>query len=220
MSLSYLVATFAKNDTATPPIEKCFAYMGWVLTSLPKALMASATVVVLAFMVTTCFPKELKTNDIFCNNSIVDAHGNWLYIDEEHDYYYAPVQYDELPEFFKRALVYQEDRCFFHQNELLPNTSNWHGVSLSVFRGRGGSNLNAQLVKNITYIDADGFPRDLSRKLSEMVAGYMISQEETPERSIEMYCNVAAVHGTFAGFRGLNAASLYAFSKPIGQLNH
>ena len=219
MGVSYLVASIAKKDTASPPIEKCIAYMGWVLTSLPKAIMASAIMIILAFMAMTCFPKELKTNDIFCNNSIVDAHGNWLYIDEEHDHYYAPVQYDELPEFFKRALVYQEDRCFFHQNELLPNTSNWHGVSLSVFRGRGGSNLNAQLVKNITYIDADGFPRDLSRKLSEMVAGYMISQEETPERVIEMYCNVAAVHGTFAGFRGLNAASLYAFSKPIGKLN-
>lgn len=220
MGISYLVAAIAKNDTASTPIEKCFAYMGWVLISLPKAFAAPVTVVALAFMAMTCFPKELKTSDIFCNNSIVDAHGNWLYIDEEHDHYYAPVQYDELPEFFKKALAAQEDRGFFQQGNILPSSpSNWHGASLSVFKGRGGSNLNAQLVKNITFLDAEGFPRDLSRKLSEFFSGYMVSQRETPEHIMELYVNVASFHGTFAGFRGLNAASLYSFGKPVGQLN-
>ena len=220
MGLSSLIAYITKRDATTSSAEKCFTYMGWVLSSLPKAIAVPAVVVTLAFMAMTCSPKDLNCDNIYPNCSIVDTNGNWLYIDmEEHDHYYTPVLYDELPEFFKRALVYQEDRCFFQQNELLPNTSNWHGISLSVFRGRGGSNLNAQLVKNITYIDADGFPRDMSRKLSEMVSGYMVSQRETPEHIMEMYVNVASFHGTFAGFRGLNAASLYAFGKPIGQLN-
>lgn len=138
MGISYLVAAIAKNDTASTPIEKCFAYLGWVLVSLPKAFAVPVTVVALAFMAMTCFPKELKTSDIFCNNSIVDAHGNWLYIDEEHEHYYAPVQYDEMPEFFKKALVAQEDRGFFQQGNLIPSSpSNWHGASLSVFKGRG-----------------------------------------------------------------------------------
>ena len=219
MGISSLIACITKKDTSTSSAEKSFTYMGWVLSSLPKAIAVSTVVVTLAFMAMTCFPKDLNCDNIYPNCSIVDTNGNWLYIDEEHDHYYTPVLYDELPEFFKRALVYQEDRCFFRQNELLPNTSNWHGVSLSVFRGRGGSNLNAQLVKNITYIDADGFPRDLSRKLSEMVSGYMVSQRETLEHIMELYVNIASFHGTFAGFRGLNAASLYSFGKPIGQLN-
>lgn len=217
MGIGYLVALVTKGNMATPRLEKCFAYMGWVLTSLPKSVAASAVVVTLAFMAMTCFPKKLNCEGIFKNSSVVDTEGNWLYIDQDQDHYFAPVFYDELPEFFKKALVNQEDRCFFQQNELLPNTSNWHGISLSVFRGRGGSNLNAQLVKNVTYIGAD-FPRDFGRKLAEMVSGYMVSQKETPEHIMEMYVNVASFHGTFGGFRGLNAASLYAFGKPIGQL--
>lgn len=219
MGICSLIACITRRDASTSSAENCFTYMGWVLPSLPKAIALPAVVVTLAFMAMTCFPKDINCDNIYPNCSIVDTNGNWLYIDQEHDHYYAPVQYVELPEFFKKALVYQEDRCFFQQNELLPNTSNWHGVSLSVFRGRGGSNLNAQLVKNITYIDADGFPRDMSRKLSEMVSGYMVSQRETPEHIMELYVNVASFHGTFAGFRGLNAASLYAFGKPIDQLS-
>lgn len=218
MGICSLIACITRRVVSTSSAEKCFTYVGWVLSSLPKAIAASVLVLTLAFMAMTCFPKELKCDDIFVNSSVIDTNGNWLYIDQEHSHYYAPVKYDELPEFFKKALVYQEDRCFFQQNELLPNTSNWHGVSLSVFRGRGGSNINAQLVKNITYIDADGFPRDLSRKLAEMVSGYMVSQREMPEHIMELYVNVASFHGTFAGFRGLNAAALYAFGKPIGQL--
>jgi len=220
MCISYIVTIIVKGNTTTSPAEKCFAYIGWVLISLPKAITASAAVVALAFMAITCFPKDINCDNFVENSSVVDANGNWLYIDEEHDHYYAPINYDEVPEFFKKILVIQEDRFFFQQHDLLPNTSNWHGISLSVLRGRGGSNINAQLCKNITFIDADGFPRDLSRKLAEMVSGYMISQKETPENIMERYLNIASFHGTFAGFRGLNASALYAFGKPIGQLNY
>ena len=219
MGICSLIACITKRDASTLSAEKCFTYVGWVLSSLPKAIAASVLVLTLAFMAITCFPKELRCDDIFVNSSVIDTNGNWLYVDENHDHFYAPVQFSELPEFFKKALVLQEDRGFFQQNDLLPNPSNWHGISLSVFRGRGGSNINAQLVKNITFLDSDGFPRDLSRKLSEMVSGYMVSQREMPEHIMELYINVASFHGTFAGFRGLNAAALYAFGKDIGQLN-
>ena len=91
MGISYLVASLAKGDTSTSPADKSFAYIGWVLTSLPKSIALSASMVVLAFMAMTCFPKELKCDHIFNNSSVVDPNGNWLYIDEEHDHYYAPV---------------------------------------------------------------------------------------------------------------------------------
>lgn len=218
--ISYLVKAISNNETISSPIKNSFTYLSWVLTSVSKAIVAPVAVVTLAFMTMTCFPKPIKFDNIYPNSSVVDTNGNLLYIDDEHDHYYAPVLYEELPEFFKKALTAQEDRGFFQQGNILPKSpSNWHGISLSVLRGRGGSNLNAQLCKNITFIDADGFPRDLSRKLAEMVSGYMISQKESPEHIMEMYANIAAFHGTFAGFRGLNAASLYAFGKPIGQLN-
>ena len=219
MGICSLIACITRRDVSTSSAEKCFTYVGWVLSSLPKAIAASVLVLTLAFMAMTCFPKELKCDDIFVNSSVVDTNGNCLYIDENYDHYYAPLHYDELPEFFKKALVLQEDRGFFQQNDLFPNPSNWHGISFSTLRGRSGSCLNEQLCKNITFIDSDGFPKDMSRRLSQMVSGYMISQNETPEDIIEKYVNIAAFHGTFAGFRGLNAASLYAFGNTINQLN-
>lgn len=221
--VAFLIATITKRDTNILPMKKHRVYVGWVLTSIPRAIVVPTGVVTMAFLTITCFPKKLICDDIYVNSSVVDTNGDWLYIDDElddkHEHYYAPVQYIELPDFFKRALVYQEDRGFFKQDNILPNTSNWHGVSLAGLKGRGGSNINSQLCKNITFIDVDGFPRDLSRKLSEMVSGYMISQTETPDNIMTMYVNVAGFHGTFAGFRGLNAASLYAFGKPVYQLN-
>ena len=216
--VAFLIATITKRDTNILPMKNHRVYVGRVLTSIPRAIAVSASVVTLAFLTITRFPKKLICDDIYVNSSVVDTNGNWLYIDNEYDHY-VPVLYEELPEFFKRALVYQEDRGFFKQNNALPNVSNWHGISLSGLRGRGGSNINSQLCKNITFIDADGFPRDLSRKLSEMISGYMISLAETPDNIMTMYLNLAAFHGSFAGFRGLEAASLYAFGKPVGQLN-
>lgn len=220
LGIARLVACVTKREVVMPDVEKAFSYISWTLTSLPKTLVPAVVVIFFAFMAMTCFPKELPQSDeFFVNSSVVDPHGEVLYVDENHDHYYVPVKYNELSEFFKKALVNQEDRCFFRQNDLWPNTSNWHGISLSVFRGRGGSNINAQLCKNITFIDAAGFPRDLSRKLSESISAYMLSQNNTPEQIMELYVNVAAFHGTFGGFRGLQAAALYAFGKPIGRLN-
>lgn len=219
MGIGYLVASIAGKDNAIPAAGKSFTYMGWVLASLPKAVAIPALVVTLAFMAMTCFPKELKYDNVVENCCVVDAQGKCLYLDEGHDQYYAPVRFEELPEFFKKALVAQEDRCFFQQNDLWPNTSNWHGISFSVLRGRGGSNINAQLCKNITFINAEGFPKDMSRKLSEIVCGYMVSRQMTPDEILTQYCNIASFHGSYGGFRGVGAASLYAFGKNISQLN-
>ncbi len=219
MGIGYLVACITRGNTTTPTMKKCFTYTGWVLSSLPKAVAVSAFVVTLAFMSITCFPKELKCDDIFANSCVVDANGNCLYVDEEHPHYYVPVRFEELPSFFRKCITAQEDRGFWKQNNLWPNPSNWHGVSFSAFRGRGGSNINAQLCKNITYINADGFPRDMSRKISESVSAYMISQKKTPEQLMELYANIASFDGSF-GFRGAAAASLFAFGKPLNQLNN
>lgn len=220
MGVGFLVASITGKGNATPTAVKSFTYMGWVLASLPKAVVIPALVVTLAFMAMTCFPKELKNEDIIENCCVVDDHGICLYLDEGYNQYYAPVRCgEELPEFFKKALVAQEDRHFFQQNDLWPNTSNWHGISFSVFRGRGGSNINAQLCKNITFINSEGFPKDMSRKLSEIVCGYMVSRQMTPDEILTQYCNIASFHGSFGGFRGLNAASLYAFGNTVNQLN-
>lgn len=220
LGIGSLVSCIRRNDSATPSIEKCFTYMGWTLTSLPGSIAPACVAIVLAFMAMTCFPKELPPMDnLFVNSSVVDPHGEVLYVDENHEKYYVPLKYNELPSFFLKAIVNQEDRCFFNQNDLWPNTSNWHGISLTFFRGRGGSNISAQLCKNISFINADGFPKDIARKISEAASAYMLSQNETPESIIEKYVNVAAFQGSFGGFVGLNSASLYVFGKPVNKLN-
>lgn len=218
LGIGSLVACITKN--ATSSIENCFTYMGWTLSSLPQSIAPAMATFVLAFMAMTFFPKELPSmDDLYVNSSVMDPLGEVLYVDENHEKYYVPLKYNELPSFFLKAIVNQEDRCFFNQNDLWPNTSNWHGISLTVFRGRGGSNISAQLCKNISFINADGFPKDVARKISEAAAAYMLSQNETPESIIEKYVNVAAFQGSFCGFVGLNSASHYVFGKPVNKLN-
>ena len=220
IGVGFLISTITKSNTDILPIKKHLVYVCWVLTSLPRAIAVPASVVILAFMTITYFPKELICDDIFVNSSVVDTNGNWLFIDEgEGHHYYAPVKYDELPDFLIKAIINQEDRCFFRQHDLMPNKSNWHGISLSIFKGRGGSNLNAQVVKNFSFLDAQGFPRDLARKLVDMVGGYMLSMKKTPEEILEAYVNIASFHGSM-GYRGVNGASLFAFGRPVYQLNN
>lgn len=220
LGICYLIACFAKKDANMPTSEKCFTYMGWTLTSLPKSIAPSAVAIILAFMATTCFPKELPPmDDLYVNSSVVDPHGEVIYVDENYDHYYVPLKYNELPDFLIKSIVNQEDRYFFHQHDLWPNTSNWHGISLSIFRGRGGSNISAQVCKNISFINSDGFPKDIARKLSEAAASYQLSQNETPENIMESYVNLSCFQGSYGGFRGLQAASLHVFGKPISQLN-
>ena len=218
--VGYLAGCFRRNN-APSSSHRNYSYPAWVLAALPRALAASTATLIVAFMAVTLFPKDMQLDEIFDNTSVVDSGGNWLYIDESADHLlsYAPVKYDELPPSFVEMLAIQEDRGFFRQNDLLPNKSNWHGFSFAFFKGRGGSNLNAQLVKNICFIDAPGFPRDIARKASEQISSYMIGRRHTPEEIMEAYVNIVSFHGSFDGFRGINGASLYAFGLPINKLS-
>ena len=219
VGIGCLVAYLTKNNPDVASTKTCISYMGWVIVSIPKAIAVSATVITIAFMSMTCFPKDIDLEGIYLNSTVIDTNGDVLYIDEEHDYYYVPIKYEEIPEFFIQTLVAQEDRGFFQQHDFLPNPSNWNGLSLSMFKGRGGSNINSQIIKNLTFIDSQGFPRDLARKLVDQAGAYMLSIKRTPQQLLEIYANIAAFHGSFGGFKGLNASALYAFGKPASQLN-
>ena len=214
-----LIPIIRNKDSFYIPFDKIVNYFKAVMASFGKSAFGFAFIL-FAFMLITVFPKRLDCNRIYDNNScVVDTNGDVLWIDDEHDFYYVPLTYDEIPDFVKKCITTQEDRGFFEQNSWLPNKSNWHGISLaSFFAGRGGSNLNAQVIKNLTYIDAPGFPRDLVRKVTEIFTGYMLSLTETPEQIMTDYINVAGFHGA-KGYRGLNAASLFAFGKPVSSLN-
>lgn len=213
-----ITTAFRKRGTYDLSLREMLSYYANTMLSILVALKVPFAVALLAFMLVVTFPKRLNMEHVFTNGSIVDTNGEVLYVDTDHDRYYVPMSYEELPDFFKKALVNQEDRCFFHQHDLMPNKSNWHGLSFAFLKARGGSNLNAQLVKNRTYLQAEGFPRDISRKGADMLGGLMLSETATPEQIMEDYANLASFHGA-RGFCGVNAAALHAFGQPLGKLN-
>lgn len=215
-----LISSIRKKDTDFISLHRITNYFKAISLSFGKSAILPMSIILFTFMVITVFPKKLDCSRIYNNNTcVVDTNGDVLWLDDEHDFYYAPLKYDEIPDFVKTCIIAQEDRGFFRQNSWFPNKSNWHGVSLSTFfTGRGGSNLNSQIIKNLTYIDASGFPRDLARKTTDLIGGYQLSLTETPEQIITDYVNVACFHSG-KGYRGINSAALYAFGKSVGQLN-
>lgn len=219
--LGSLISSIMTKDVLYMPFSKITNYFKAVAISFSKASVITTGTILLVFITITVFPKKLDCSRIYKNNTcVVDTNGDVLWLDNEHDFYYAPMTYDEIPDFVKKRIVVQEDRGFFKQNSWLPNKSNWHGISLaSFFAGRGGSNLNQQVIKNLIYLDASVYPKDLARKITEnLFLGYMLSLTETPEQIMTDYINVACFHGG-RGYRGINAASLFAFGKPVGSLD-
>lgn len=216
--VSIIVKAIRRKDISTLSVRNMFSYYTKTFLSTLAALKLPFATVLFAFMLVVILPKDLKMDHVFTNGSIIDTDGKVLYVDTNFDHYSVPVTYEELPDFFKKALVLQEDRCFFEQHDLMFNKSNWHGLSFSFLKSRGGSNLNAQLVKNRTYLSAGGFPRDISRKGADMLGGLMLSEKATPEQIMEEYVNIASFHGA-RGYCGVNAAALYAFGRPLNLLN-
>jgi len=215
-----VISSIRNNDSLYMPFSRITNYFKTVSISFGKSSALAFGIILFTFITITVFPKKLDCSRIYKNNSCVfDTNGDVLWLDDEHDFYYVPLEYNEIPDFVKKCIITQEDRGFFKQNSWFPNKSNWHGISLaSFFAGRGGSNINSQVIKNLTYIDASGFPRDLARKTTDQIGGYMLSLTETPEQIITDYINVACFHSG-KGYRGINAASLFAFGRPIGSLN-
>ena len=171
-----------------------------------------------AFLLITVFPKSLDCSSIYSNNSCyVDPSGEVLWVDDNHEHYFVPITYNEIPAPFIKMLLIQEDRCFKQQKSIFPNKSNWHGFSPAIFK-RGGSNINCQIVKQMTYMNALGYPRDGSRKISDMLGSYQMSLKYNLEQLLEIYSNISSFNGA-RGYQGLNAASLYTFGRPIEKTN-
>lgn len=219
MGISRLINLITGNQATAPSMGNSVSYLGWGLASLPKVAGKAVAIVVLAFMAMTCFPKDIDLDSIYANCSVVDTNGDVLYVDMEQNFHYVPLKFEEIPDFTIQCIVNQEDRSFFLQREWMPNTSNWHGISISMLKGRGGSNINSQVIKNLAFLDAPGIPRDLNRKITDQAGAFMLSIRKTPQEIITAYINLVCFHGSFGGFKGLNASSLYAFGKPAKDLN-
>lgn len=185
-----------------------------------KAASPMLAFVFFTWLLFSFFPKKFEfTNEDFVQ-SVFDKMGTPLFIEPSDGNSCIPITYPEIPDFLKRCLIIQEDRNFFEQNSWLPKKSNWHGISMAVFyrilSGGGGSNLNAQLIKNAAFPKV--FPQDVSRKFAEIICSYQLSIQTTPEDIATSYFNLAGLNGG-KGHSGLAMASLYTFGIPLNQLN-
>ena len=142
---------------------------------------------------------------------IMDKNGVTLY-DLYEDAQRTPVNWDQVPEHLKQAVVAIEDKDFYTHHGF----DIWTIIRIPynmIFRGRviGGSTLTQQLVKNALLTNE----RTVIRKFKELVLSLQIERTFTKDQILEMYLNEAPYGGTAIGIGA--AAELY-FNKTVDEL--
>ena len=128
-----------------------------------------------------------------------------------------PVQFSDIPENLRNAIVAAEDRRFFSHRGI-----DWRGIVRALKTDldqrefvQGGSTLTQQIIKN-SFLTAD---RTLKRKLKEAAMAIILELRLTKEQIFTHYCNgVYLGHsGTFA-INGFAQASQVYFDKDLNEL--
>lgn len=146
------------------------------------------------------------------STKITDRNGEVLY-DVFQDERRNPVNYDQLPQYLKDAVVATEDKDFYKHRGFDPLTPFRMAYNV-VFNRRviGGSTLTQQLVKN-SLLSSE---RTLTRKLKEFILALEIERQFSKEEILLMYLNEAPYGGTAVGIG--SAAQVY-FNKNVQDLN-
>src|SRR5882724_7588793 len=127
------------------------------------------------------------------------------------------VQFSDIPENLRSAILATEDRRFFSHNGI-----DWRGILRALKadlnnRGvvQGGSTLTQQLIKN-DFLTAD---RTLSRKVKEAAMAIILESRLSKQEIFTLYCNDVYLgqSGTFAINGFAQAAQVY-FDKDLGDL--
>ena len=128
------------------------------------------------------------------------------------------LRYDQLPKVFVNALIAVEDQKFFIHNGIdLAAIARAAANNLQAKRYKqGASTLTQQLVKNF-YLSPD---RTLKRKVTEIMMSISLELRHTKEEILEAYVNEVFLgqEGNRA-IHGFGLASLFYFSKPLGELD-
>lgn len=170
------------------------------------------------FTLISLFPKPLKIEPFTSyQKALVDDDNKLLFVGKTgHDNPSIPLRFTDIPNFFVKCLLLREDKSFYKQDRLFFDRTNWHGISLNFLLGRGGSNINQQLIKNLAFNGT--VPQELQRKFSELIASYNLSISISPEKIIEHYVNNVTFNGG-RGHTGLYKGSYYTFGRSIKDLN-
>lgn len=128
-----------------------------------------------------------------------------------------PVQFSDIPENLRNAIVAAEDRRFFSHSGI-----DWRGIiralKTDLDQGefvQGGSTLTQQIIKN-NFLTPD---RTLSRKLKEAAMAIILESRLTKEQIFTLYCNGVYLgqSGTFA-INGFAQASQVYFDEDLNEL--
>ncbi len=211
-----------KNSTSTLDTNHLIAGGKIGLESLINSIRPALWVGGSYLLLISAFPKSYPDTEGKYSRSILSQEGELFYQELSDEGFYAmPIGYNDLPPQFVKSLKQQEDRGFSKQRSVLPNGSNWFGLSfvaLSRFmsHGGGGSNLNMQLIKNEAYQGRR--VQDVQRKFYELIAAYQLSLELPSDQILTLYLNRVPMFGG-TNFKGAYMASIEAFGLPPAELN-
>ena len=126
-----------------------------------------------------------------------------------------PIELDEIPQYFKDALVYTEDKRFYEHGGI-----DWISLANDVVRLlfnptvlTGASTITMQLPRNVADLSRE---QTFVRKFKEMLLALKIEQELSKDEILELYINVVPF-----GKRayGLQAAAYTYYGKSAQKLN-
>jgi len=162
---------------------------------------------------------NFESRKISNSTKIYDKTGEILLYDIHENIQRTVVEYDQINQHAKNAIIAIEDHTFYtHKGVVLKSTLRAIGQSLmSKFGLRqggvvGGSTLTQQVVKN-TLLTTE---RSITRKVKEWVLAYKIEKRMTKDEILAIYLNEAPYGGTIYGIE--EASSLF-FGVPATDLS-
>lgn len=147
------------------------------------------------------------------NSSLLDKNGNLLYefkSNESRVY----LDYNQIPEPVRQAFIATEDQGFIQHHGIDGKAIARAFITNSSAGSvqQGGSTITQQLSRNLFLTHE----RTYDRKLKELLISYRIEQQLSKERILELYINSIYFQN---GLYGIEKASRYYFSKPVGELS-
>ena len=122
--------------------------------------------------------------------------------------------YEDIPDFYFKALVAVEDRRFYshHGFDIVGSARALYNDLKAGKYLEGGSTISQQLAKNLYF----PFDYTLNRKIAEIFMALKIEREFTKEEVLEIYVN-AIYYGS--GYYNIYDASVGYFDKPPADMN-
>ncbi len=127
------------------------------------------------------------------------------------------LSFQNIPGYLWKGLIGIEDRRFLEHkgvDYISLARALIHDISVMKFE-QGGSTLTQQLIKNLFFTNE----KKISRKIKEFILSYYVENSFEKEKILEAYFN-EVFWGSMQGIRikGIYAASLFYFSKPVSSL--